>query len=94
MCEDLDKDDIIYGMGHDFFHSVITGDEPNAHHIIHTVSESDSPVFTHNFLMTIGDCIEQFCEFLVVERASNGDAIKKLCDRIKRYKLDDGSNIE
>ena len=89
----MEDDEIVLGMGYDFFHSVITGDENNSHQIIHSVCESGSPVFTHNFLCVVSDCLDQFCDFLVVERASNGKAIKKLCDRIKRYKLNSGSDL-
>ena len=83
----MEDDEIVLGMGYDFFHSVITGDENNSHQIIHSVCESGNPALTHNFLCVVSDCLDRLCEFLVDERPSNGDTIKKLMDRISRYKV-------
>ena len=89
----MEDDDIVNGMGQDFFHSAITGDENNLYQIIHSVSESGNPVLIHNFLCEIADCVDRFCEHLVDERASNGDAIKKIVDGIRRYKLSGGADL-
>ena len=87
LLEIMKNDDIVNGMGQDFFHSAVTGDENNLYQIIHSVSESDNPVLIHNFLCVLADGVDQFCEYLVDERTSNGDVIKKLMDRIKWWKL-------
>jgi len=83
----MEDDDIVNGMGQDFFHSAITGDENNLYQIIHSVSESDNPTLIHNFLCVVADGFDQFCECLVDVRTSNGDVIKEFCDIIKRHKL-------
>ena len=49
----MEDDDIVNGMGQDFFHSAITGDENNLYQIIHSVSESGNPILIHNFLCVV-----------------------------------------
>ena len=83
----MEDDNIVIGMGQDFIHSAITGDEDNLSQIIHSVSESGNPILTHNFLCVVADSFDLFCEHLVDERTSNGYVIKKLMDNIRRYKL-------
>ena len=81
---------MVDGMAQDFFHSVITGDENNSHRIIHTIIDFDSQELTHNFLCMVSVCISAGWNFIGEElRAEFEEANEKLCNRIKKYKLND-----